>query len=222
MGKVAWSQRVLPEDKEFLDDVLEAYQRDKGLDSKGDALVHFVRNRAGMMSGDSETIYPEILYPRDTEFEAICPFGFLKQLVDKKGSEKWHCLKQQGPDKKGKPVLVADGKDRQSIKAICDTCQINWQRGPSQLDQIRMIFQELGDRKVASMLYFCIRDAAGEGVKLGISEHSRFYCTERSRKVTVKKTCVATGCPYLVQQTVSLSLGETLPFMEARKVLEVL
>jgi len=221
--KVVWTQRVRAKDKEIIDSILEAYMVAKGLDSKGDALVHFIKNRAHIDEGsDSEALIPEIRYPGEAEFEAICPFGYLKRLSVNYKDEKYYCLKQQGPNRTGKPVLLADGDDKQSIKAICEVCQVNWQTGSRNIDQVRLVFKELGDKEVSSNVYFCIRDAVGEGVKLSPTEKGRFFCIERNRKVTIQNTCIPKACPYLVQKVITLFLGETLPFIDAQKTLEVL
>ncbi|GAI98348.1 unnamed protein product, partial [marine sediment metagenome] len=145
--KVAWAQRITLKDKDFINSVLEAYQIGKGLSSKGEALVHFIRNRSGEVGETTEALIPEIHYPGESEFEASCPFGFLKLISDKNGREElWHCLKQQGPDSKGQPVILANGKDKKSILAICEACQINWQREPKSIDRVRIAFQQLGER----------------------------------------------------------------------------
>lgn len=216
---VSFAQRVKPSDKDFLDSVLKDYMKKTNISNKGEALVHLIKNS---VSQDNGAIIPEIYYPEDESFEATCPFGFLKRITDKQGYEKWHCLKQQGPDSKGAPVLLGDGEDKNSIKAICEACQINWQRGPRKLDQVRVIFEQLGDREISSKLFFCTRDALGEGIKLSTTENGSFYCTERRRKVIIKTTCIAKTCPFLVQKIVSMHLAEMVPFMEAQKALEIL
>lgn len=221
--KVTWSQRMLPKDRDFVDEILENYMTEKGLNSKSDALVRFFRDRVHIEPQDSETIIPEIRYVKDEQFEETCPFGFLKRITGSYGrEERWHCLKQQGPDNKGKPVLIADGNDKQSIRTICEACQINWQRKPQKLDQIRIVFQQLGESEITSKLYFCIRDAIDEDIKFSPTEHVSWYCTEKRKKVTIKNTCIANKCPYFVQKIVSLSLSETIPYTEAQKALEVL
>ena len=219
--KVTWTQRLLPKDKDFINSVLEAYQIGKGLDSKGAALVHFIRNRSGELDTDSEAIIPEILYPDEMDFEATCPFGFLKMISDKYGREEfWHCLKQQGPDSKGQPVKLANGKNKKSIRAICEACQINWQRQPNSIDQIKIAFQKLGEREISSVMHFCIRDALGEGISLSTSNKGHFFCIERGRKVVVKNTCIDKKCPYLITKIVSLDVSETMPYEDTWKMLE--
>lgn len=221
--KVTWTQRMLPKDKQFLDSVLDAYKEGKGLKSKGDALVHFVRNRAGEVKEGSEVLIPEIHYPDEKELEATCPFGFLKLLSDRHGREElWHCLKQQGPNSKGQPVILANGRDKKSIRTICEACQVNWQRDPKSIDQVRIAFQQLGEREISSMLYFCLRDALGEGIKLSPSENGQFFCLERGRKVVIKNTCVDKRCPYLATKMISLDVAETIPYQETQKVLEAM
>ena len=221
--KVVWTQRILPKDKDYLDSVLDAYRIGKGLESKGAALIHFVRNRAGEVDEDSGALIPEIHYPDEKEFEATCPFGFLKLLSDKYGREElWHCLKQQGPNSKGQPVVLANGRDKGSIRTICEACQINWQRDPKNIDQVRIAFQQLGERKISSILYFCLRDALGEGFKLNSSENGQFFCLERGRKVVIKNTCIDKKCPYLATDTISLDLAGTIPYQETQKALEAL
>ena len=98
----------------------------------------------------------------------------------------------------------------------------NWQRGPRNLEQVRLLFEQIEQNVIASEIFFCIRDALGEGVNISTSIKGRFYCIERSRKVTVKQTCIDSGCPYLVRQSINLRLGESLPFIEVNKALEVL
>ena len=220
MKKVTWTQRITIKDKDFINSVLEAYQIGKGLSSKGEALVHFIRNRSGEVNETTEALIPEIHYPGECEFEATCPFGFLKFLSDRNGIEElWHCLKQQGPDRKGKPVILADGRNKKSILAICEACQINWQREPNSIDQVRIAFQQLGDREISSLIYFCVRDALGEGIKLSTSDNGQFFCVERGRKVVVKNTCLDKKCPYLITKLISLDVSETLPYKETQKLL---
>jgi len=221
--KVVFSLRLLLKDKDFVNEVLENYMTEKGLNAKSDALVRFFRDRVHIQTQDSEAIIPEIHYVEDHQFEETCPFGFLKRITESYGrEERWHCLKQQGPDNKGKPVLLADGNDKQSIRAICAACQINWQRKPPKLEQIRIAFQKLGESEITHKLYYCIRDALDEGLKFSETEHVSWYCTEKRKKVTIKNTCMATKCSYFVQKIVSLSLDETIPYAEAQKALEVL
>ncbi len=221
--KIPWSQRVTQKDKQFLDSVFDAYRVEKGIKTKAEAFVHFVRNRVGEVQGESDAFIPELFYPDEKEFEATCPFCFLRLISDSYGREElWHCLKQQGLHNKGKPVLLANGKDKKSIRAICEACQINWQRGPKNLEKVRIAFQELGGQEVTSTLYFCVRDALGEGIKLSPTKHGSFFCVERRRKVIVKNTCVEKKCPYLVMKPISLDLSETIPFSEGRKALEAL
>jgi hypothetical protein len=193
----------------------------KGISNKGDALVHFVRNRA-QITETTGSFTPEIIYPRDLATEELCPFGFLKKISNKYGRDLWHCLKQQGPDSKGEPVLLADGEDQTSIRAICEACLIKWQRGPSKLDQVRLAFEQLSQSEITSKLYFCERDILNGELTLSTSENSRIYCRESNKKVTIKRSCIAKNCPYLITKIISLDLIETLPIREAQKALEVL
>ena len=223
MVKVSWGQKIDSEDRDFIDAFIENYRIERGLKSKSDALVHFFRNVVPPDIHDAGTITPEIHYAGDLEFEETCPFGFLKRISDKQGSEElWHCLKQQGPDNKGKPMLLADGRNKQSIRAICDACLTKWQRGPRKLDQVRLVFEQLSQSEITSKLYFCTRDVLNEGIKLSTSEYGIWYCPERDEKITVKNTCIAKNCPFMIQKIISLNLIETLPFKEAQKALEVL
>jgi len=224
---VVWSQRIPEKDKDIIDQVLDQYQIEKGLDSKGEALAHFIKNRVEVAESERSdgVLIPEIHYPDDLEFEQTCPFGYLKKIATPRHKgELWYCLKQQGPSKKGKPELLADGKDKTSIRKICAACQLTWQADPGKMDQVKMVFQQLGDETLRSTLYFCTRDALGSdpGIKLSPSIKGRFYCIERDKKVTIKNTCIASGCPFLVQRDISLAVGETTPFMEAQKKLEVI
>lgn len=221
--KVTWSQRLEPKDRDFVDQVLSTYQTEKGLENKGEALVHLIKNRVEVSDQDNGVLIPEIHYPDDLHFENTCPFGYLKKITTGPHEfELWSCLKQQGPSKKGKPIVLADGRNKDSIRAICEVCQINWQIDPSKIDQVKLIFKELGDKTLSSILYFCTRDAIGEGIKLSPSDNGRFYCIERNRKVTIKKTCIESACPFLISREINLSVSETTPYVEAQRQLEVI
>lgn len=223
--KVSWSQKIRPKDMEYLNFVLEAYQSAKGLDSKGEALVHFVRSRAHIEEhkDNSDVLIPEVVFPDDREFETICPFGFLKKINPGGygGNDKWHCLKNQGPNSKGKPILLANGEDKQSIKAICEVCQLKWQMGPQKIDQVRLMFEEIGDQKISSVMYFCIRPTFDDyAINFSTTENGSWYCPENHKKVTIKHTCMAKGCPFLIKKEIVLNMFETEPYRKALEVLE--
>jgi hypothetical protein len=218
--KVTWGQRIDPEDRDFIDAFIEKYRVEKGLKSKADAFVHYFRKMVPLSS--DETMIPEVYSSDDLEFEKTCPFGFLKKISEKQSSDElWHCLKQQGPDSKGRPMLLADGHNKQSIRAICETCQINWQRKPSNLDQFKLIFQKMGDSLVSGPMYLCIRNILEGKLSYSTTEYGKFPCPDsKGDEVTIKHTCKAKTCPNLIKETVTLSHSETFAYVEAEKALE--
>ena len=62
----------------------------------------------------------EVLTPIPDNLEELCEVGFLQKIVDSRTKlELWFCLKNQRLYGKGKPILIADGRDRHSIQKLC-------------------------------------------------------------------------------------------------------
>lgn len=217
--KETWSQRVTKADARFLDKAIEAYRIRLGLKTKGEALVHLIRN---LPEPTGDALEPEVVSPGERSFESICPFKLLKKLNIDHHGEGWYCLKQQGLESRGSPQWLGSDKERVSVRAICEACVRLWETKPIKkgLDEIVMAIHKFGESEVTSQLYFCTHNYKEMGIRMITSESATIFCTLRGRRVTVGRTCKAKKCPFLLMKIVNFNVDETLPYKKMQDALE--
>lgn len=166
----------------------------------------------------------ETLTPIPDNLEDLCPLENLQKIVDPKdGLRKWFCLKNQDPEKKGKPILMADGKDRQSIQLLCKQCGLNfaWRKQKSKEGKATLIIKDFGESEVSFPHDSCIHPAF-EGTQVNVGGYGAFYCMLKQDRVTLERTCIPTNCEYLHRGVVTIKMKDTEAYKEMQKKLEEL
>lgn len=156
------------------------------------------------------------------QLETLCKLDFLQKIIEPKKSVKlWHCLKNQRPDGKGKPILMGDGRDRESIQKLCKACEIGftWHEQRSNLGKARAAIQRFGDMEIEAIINCCIHPA-NNAIQLNLGTHGNFYCQLKDTRVTMTSTCGPNQCEYFFQTTAPITVKDTTAYQEVQKVLE--
>lgn len=156
------------------------------------------------------------------ELAEICELNFLKRIVDKKtGDRLYHCLKQQRPNGKGKPIILADGRDIESIKDICQACHDGYlynKQSKVGADAIKAIIR-FGDKDISIKMCSCIHPE-NDMVFFSLGGTGSFPCKKTDTRVSIEKTCENTLCNYLHTDTVIIKIKDTPAFKEMQEQLE--
>lgn len=154
--------------------------------------------------------------------EDLCELGFLQKIVEpKKNVRLWHCLKNQRPDGKGKPILMADGIELDSISKLCEACKQGfvWHEQRSNLGKARAAIQKFGDMEIEAIIN-CCRHPANNAIQINLGSHGNFYCKVEDDRVTMIGTCQPNQCEYFFQTTAPLFVKETEGFEEVKRLIE--
>ncbi len=168
---------------------------------------------------DDEVITRKLVH--DEQIERFCELGFLKKIVDKKdGINKWFCLKLSSPTSKGRPFLMADGNDIESIQTLCNACkngymfQLQRELGTKAIQAIR----DFGDKKITVNIYCCTHKD-NEYIQAKLGTVGTFYCKKSEVREKVDD-CEINVCEFLIINKSEIKIRETEPFKELQKELE--
>ncbi len=173
-------------------------------------------------SHDLET--PEISKGPESarDIDIICDLGFLQRIIDAKdGAHKWFCLRASGPDRKGKPILMGDGRDQTTINKLCQACRDGWSWRQSQklsADHIKAI-KRFGDAELEAHIWACNNPEAPYS-QLSLDPKHPFYCSKTNRRETQDKKCRVEPCDYFFHQVTKITVKDTPQYEELQKQLE--
>jgi len=206
--------------KDFANKILGKAVERFDTDSKGETLYALLQDWDEMITYGGEHPNKEYVAVPD-QLEDLCELGFLQKIVDPKTNVLlWHCLKNQRPDGKGKPILMADGRDRQSITKLCEACKLGfvWHEQRSKLGKTMAAFQRFGDMELSVEVNSCIHPA-NNAIQVNLGTQGNFYCKLKEDRVTLQRTCKPNNCEYLHRATAPIFIKETQAFKEVTKQL---
>ena len=202
--------------------ITQANQRHKTL-SRGESLFIVADQWLDSLSTEGDPLQAGVSTIPDN-LEDLCALENLQKIVDPKDDiRKWFCLKNQDPEKKGKPILMADGKDRHSIQLLCKQCGLNfaWRKQISKEGKATLIWKEFGESKLTVPHDSCIHPAFN-GTQINVGGYGAFYCMLKQDRVTLERTCIPNNCEYLHRDVITIPLKDTEAYKEATKQLEEL
>ena len=154
--------------------------------------------------------------------EDMCKLGFLQTIIEPKKSIKlWHCLKNQRPDGKGKPILMGDGKDRESIHKLCKACEVGfvWHEQRSKMGKARAAIQRFGDMEIEAIINCCIHPA-NNAIQINLGGQGNFYCVKTDERATILGSCGSGQCEYFFKTSAPLYVKDTEAFDAVQKLIE--
>jgi hypothetical protein len=166
---------------------------------------------------------PEVYEPlSDVDLSGLCELDFLKRIIgDKDGFLKWFCLRTSRPDRGGKPILMGDGRDPDTIRALCQACKDGWMWSQQQKlsdDQIEAI-KRFGKEEIEAHLFICNHPESSH-VQLSPNPRKDFLCRLTGNRQMIEKKCLRDPCPSLVHHTLKVVVKDTPQFNELQKQLE--
>jgi len=185
--------------------------------SKAEALKTLFQEKLMEPMNQTTPRASEILDPNQ-----ICELGFLQRILDPKTQAYlYHCLKQQRPNAKGKPVILSDGRDMDSIRKICEACHTGFlfnQQNKLGADAIKSIIK-FGNQDISIKFCSCIHPE-NDMIFFSLGGIGSFPCKKTDTRVSIEKTCEGSFCDYLHTQEVSVRVKDTEAYKEMRKELE--
>ena len=213
--KKTWSVKLFPLEKDHIVNYLkEMITSDDLLTSPREALLKIFSNL-----DESPEVLP-VSSSRD--LSEFCELNFLQRLVDPKDSNlKWFCLRASRPDRKGKPILMGDGRDEPTIEKLCQGCRDGWiwaEKQKLSLDQIEAI-KRFGDQEIEAHIFAC-NHAEVEYVQISPNPRKAFSCFLTGRLEVIEKKCIRDPCPHLFRVTFPVSIKDSPAYEELQKQLE--
>lgn len=217
--KKSFSVKFNEAQKDFANQVLGKAVELFETDTKGDTLYALLDDW-NKLTSDKEAITKDFVAVPDM-LEDLCELGFLQKIVDPNENVLlWHCLKNQRPDGKGKPIIMADGRDRQSITKLCEACKQGfvWHEQRSKLGKTMAAIQRFGDMELSVEVNSCIHPA-NNAIQVNLGVSGNFYCKLKEDRVTLQRTCKPNACEYLHRASAPIFMKETAAFKEVTKQL---
>lgn len=224
--KKVFSVKFNEAQKEYSNDVLSKAKDIFGTETKGESLFKIIEQWAETTLAEGDPIQ-ENLTPIPDQLEDMCALDFLQKIIDpKSGLRLWFCLKNQGPNMKGKPLLMADGKDRESIQKLCASCKtaFGWREERSKQGKATAAIKKFGDMPIDVILTSCIHPA-NNALLVNLGTHGTFYCRLKDDLVNLQRTCKPNQvdqCEYLYITKAQIPLKDTEGYKELAKQLEEL
>jgi len=192
------------------------------ISTKGEALNQISKYYLSSKKEAESILEPEVIRKEEIGLEKICPLGVLRKLIDPKDQvKKWYCLRGISQTKKGKPQLVADGRDIESIKQFCSSCQIRTQQD----EQLKRTYEQIlaikrfGESQIETNLHTCIHPEL-KFMQILLGDKGELICNLRKKRVNINKVCIPTECEYFTTTKVTFKIKETKAYQNLRKQLE--
>ena len=219
MSLKTWGIKLYPVEHDRINQLITDEKETSGVKTKREAFLN-------VLSRLDETDEPFIQFVDQGELDSLyddyCELDFLKKIVDPKdGIKKWFCLRLSRPDRGGKPILMSDGRDHESIKALCQACKdgFMWARQKDlSADQIEAI-KKFGEEEITAHLFICNHPDI-EYVQLTPSPRHEFLCLFSNRRESVEKRCLREPCDHLIHHRLKVVVKETPQYEELQKQLE--
>lgn len=209
--------------REYSNEVLSKAKELFGTTTKGESLFKIIEQWDERLLAEGDPLQDGVSTIPDN-LEDLCALENLQKIVDPKdGIRKWFCLKNQDPDKKGKPILMADGKDRKSIQLLCKQCGLNfaWREQRSKEGKAMLIWKNYAESEFSIPHDSCIHPAF-EGTQVNIGGYGAYYCMLKQDRVTLERTCIPTNCEHLSRDVITIKMKDTVAYKELQKQLEEL
>lgn len=220
--KKSFTVKLNEAQREFSNDVLSKAKDIFGTESKGESLFKIIEQWDELASAEEDK--GQVLHASEIpdQLEDLCELGFLQRIIELKGDrELWHCLKNQRPDGKGKPIIMADGKTRTSIQKLCEACKQGfvWHEQRSKMGKARAAIQRFGEMEIEAVINCCIHPA-NNAIQLNLGGQGNFYCKLTDDRVTMNKSCIDDHCDYFFKTSAPLYVKDTEAYDEVQKMLE--
>ncbi len=207
--------------KEILDEAVEFAKEVYSTDVKSVAVFSIIYNWFELAKAEEDK--GEVIHASEIpdQLEDLCEVGFLQRIIEpKKNIKLWHCLKNQRLYGKGKPILMGDGQDRDSIQKLCEACKIGFSlhEQRSNLGKAKAAIQRFGDMEIEAIINCCIHPA-NNAIQINLGSQGNFYCVKTDDRATILE-CGSGQCDYFFKTSAPLYVKDTEAFEEVQKVLE--
>jgi len=224
----SWGTKLLPNQIEISEKAIELYHKLNPTkeELKRDAIENIMKD---YLIRHDELILPikespEILYKEEIDLPSLCPANFLQKLIDQKDDKnKWYCLRAINPKSRGKPFLIGDGKDLDSVRKYCEACK----RGHEILEAERetrktiIAIKKFGDTEISTDIFCCVHPDK-DYIQLVSGFNSEIICELRKKRVRLDKVCredIVNPCEFLRSTPLTIKVKETEAYQDFQKAL---
>jgi len=172
---------------------------------------------------ESDVISPTKIYSSEEKnLLELCPLNLLKQQIDPKDDmRKWYCLRRISLRSSGKPLIIADGLDTDSIIEYCNACEVvtSFDKQIKLASQRIEAIKRFGETEIKTIASTCIHPKL-EFMQILLGNFGELICYLRDERIEIEKICIPHNCEYFKQQEIAFNLKDTTGFQDFRKQLE--
>lgn len=221
------SFKVTPQQKTIINKALKLCKEKHKLNVRRDQLENIVNHYLQQFietDEESDVVSPTKVYTaKEKDLLTLCPMNLLKQQIDPKDDlRKWYCLRRISLRSSGKPMMIADGLDIDSIIEYCDACEI----GTSFDKQLKLTTERIeairrfGETEIKTIAQTCIHPKL-EFMQILLGDFGELRCYLRNdERVDIHKVCLPHNCEYYSKEPITFNLKATKAHKELMKQLE--